>query len=326
MLTGPITRAAPESPKNFAAKLGARVRGDGPAKPQAEAAAEPNPQTQAPAKQQDGHNRGLAPEGSEQSATPAKSQEAEEVDQGAEETPPDQSGKTRRKFKALIAKTKEKEGEIEALKAEVAALRSSVQQPAQPKPQAKKRAEFAEPFPENGSLDDQRRWEIRKEAHAMVQEALGSQLQPVLGEAFGNFAQVISPALRHSVEQMANQSWAEMAPNLEAIGVSVKEVRPIVEAEIERTPGASIPEILGRVLFGKQFGEWDGETPSVEAPAKNPARPAGPARSQTGRFESPLLKGRDAVERAAELRKSGHKMQSQAVFGAYLASKVRRPR
>lgn len=336
MLTGPRVEAPalPEArdPRALAAKLSAKVRGGGEAKSPAPAAASPKPaapaaQPENPAKQPDRQNRGLAPEGSEPEPAAPELAQAKPGDQGSEETPPAHNARTQRKWKALVSKAKNAEGEAASLRAELDAIKAQLgnQQQPQPAAPARKRFEFKEPFPENGSMDEQNRWHIRKEASEMVRAAFDQELPGVLGESFGKFATVISPALQHTVMQMADKRWEGMRGQLESVGASVEEVRPVVEAEIANNPALTIEEALGRVVFSGKFGGWeDDESPAPEpAPAKAPARPAGPARAVTGRFQPQGQKGRELVEQATELRKSGHKMQSQALMGRYLAAMAR---
>lgn len=276
-------------------------------------------------------NRGLVPEGEAQSQAPqsAQAQPAEQQSpEGADDSAPPEgsTGKTQRKWKRVLEKTKEKDETIAALQARLAALESQGRQPAQPQaqpaPQRKAIAEFSKPFPEDGTHEDQMIWKAEKAGFDAAQKVFAEQLPQQLGESFRNFATVIEPALQHSLGQMVNGQWEALRPNLEATGVSVEEIRPLVEEEAAKH-GLDIPSALGRVLFHRNFSEhWQEDAPAP-APPKAPARPAGPARAVTGRFQ-PVQGAEDPVEKARELKRSGQKPQAESVMAAYLKTLARR--
>lgn len=332
MLTG-IRQDATELPAErqqsvLANRLAARVRGATQAKPLASLASETTTETQAPASEPDSQNRGLAPEGSAQSAEPAEQQDGATKDQQPEETPAESSRK-QKKWNALIAKNRAAneenaslKAELDAMKAEMAALRNGHTPQAQPKPEPRRNPlEFAEPFPEEGTHEQQLAWHARKAAR----QDLADLLPGMLREAFGNFAQVLEPIIQNGATQIADKRWQSIAPKLEAAGIP-EGVRPVVESVLAENPGLSIPEALGRVLFDERFdGHWQqaDEPAPAAAPTqpKAPARPAGPARAASARGSVGGPKSRaDALNEAVELRKAGQTFQSRQAFGRLMAS------
>lgn len=324
----------------LAARLSGRGRAGTP--PQSADPAVPGGSQQTPTPSESaGSNdqiRGLVPEGGENADAAPQSAQPQVQPQATpegEETPPEgTTTKTQKKWKRLLeqkaeaaAQVAQLQAELERQKAQIAAMQ---QQPAppQPQPQAKKAAlpEFSKPFPQDGSTEDQIVWRAEKAAHEASMKVYAELLPQQLGESFRNFATVIEPALQHSLRGMVDQQWDAMSPVLDSLGIASKEDRSALRQLAEQeaaSNGLDIPSALGRVLFHKNFsGHWQDESPTAQAPAPaNPARPAGPARAATGRFQ-PVAAGGDPVDTAREMRRSGQKAQAEAVMAAYLKTRM----
>lgn len=269
-------------------------------------------------------NRELVPEGAE---APAASESA----QAETEAPPQgEKAKTVKKFHRLLEQKAAANAEVAALKAQVAALQAQAgspqAQPGQAPAQAPPRrtVEFSKPFPENGTTEDQMVWKAEKAGHDAAQRVFAEQLPGQLGESFGKFAQVISPALNHTLGQMYDQQWKGMGEKLESVGLTESAVRPLVEQELSNNPGLGVEEALGRVLFHPNFSaHWQDEAQApAPAAARAPARPAGPARGQTSRTVPAMQAGDDPVQHARDLRRNGQKFQAEQYMAKHLAGRM----
>ena len=157
---------------------------------------------------------------------------------------PSFSDKAQRRFQQLANENAQAKAWAQQMAAENNHLRQTVQnQMAQAQQQAiqnqqvkeedlLKKMQFKEPYPEEGSEGEQRRWEIRKEAHDI---AVKQTYQGI-----SSFAKMLAPTLAGQAQQKTEQAWGQVQGTLAKHGIPRQAIEGTVNAIMQREPHRSL--------------------------------------------------------------------------------------
>lgn len=146
---------------------------------------------------------------------------------------------------------------------------------------------FDEPFPEEGELEQQESWKIRKEAHGIAQKETMKAMQAV--------ANLVGPMFAQNAQVQRESEWGGIAPELTRFGTSREEIEPLVTEMLRQQPtremrGAAYDAMA---MIGALSSDAAATPPAVATPGSGRTAPAAtppPAPSRADRVTGLLSK------------------------------------
>ena len=236
----------------------------------------------------------------------------------------DVSDKTYDRIRHLARTAKEERENRHLLEQELQQLRGQIGAQQQVAPQQPPRLEpFSEAFPEDGSLEEQESWRIRKEAYGIAQAEVMKLAQ--------SFAGVMTPMLQRQAMAEREQEWEQVSPGLRRIYVAREELEPMVDAILQSNPQLGLKTAVLASL--ENLGMAD-EFFARAGSAVRPPEPSPPAVSVpgSGRAErvpaaqptaaTPMEQVQELYRQAQEYAKSGRQDLADSMLSK--AASIRR--
>jgi len=87
---------------------------------------------------------------------------------------------------------------------------------------------FSEVFPEEGTMEEQESWKIRKEAHKIAQTETMKAMKAV--------ANLVGPMFAQNAQTARESDWKGLGPELQRFGTSREELEPLVAEMLRQQP------------------------------------------------------------------------------------------